>query len=97
MNSRRRYLYDVEEWPGFEDAAIRVLGSISRWEAVKDYIDQYIAKEPRIGQRISRTNLYALSLETNPPSTIFYSIENETLDAQGHETGTIMLRDIQEV
>ena len=97
MNSKRRYLYDVEEWPGFEDAAIQVVGSFGKWEAIKEYIDQNIAREPRIGQRIPGTILYALTLETNPPSTIFYSIENETLDAEGRETGTIMLRDIQEV
>ena len=97
MNSKRKYLYGVDESPGFEEAAILVLGSFGRWEQIKDYIDQYIAREPRVGERVPRTNLYALSLETNPPCTIFYSIDNETIDASGNQTGTIILQDIQEV
>ena len=96
MNSRRRYLYDVQEWPGFQEAAERVLGSFGRWEVVKEFIDYYIAREPKIGRPVPDTHLYALSLETNPPTTIFYTVE-ETIDEEGNPTGTITLRDIQEV
>ena len=97
MNSRRRFLYDVVEWPGFEEAAILALGSFGRWEAVKEYLDLFIARDPKVGHLIPGTNLYALSLETNPPCTIFYSIEDESIDEAGHQTGKIVLREIEEV
>ena len=96
MNSRRRPLYDVREWPGFEDKAIRAFGSFGRWELVKEFIESHIARDPRIGQNIPGTPLYAWSLETYPRCTIYYTIDDENIDSEGHQTGTITLRDVAE-
>jgi len=97
MNSRRRYYYDVQESEGFEEKAIQVFGSFGRWELVKEFIEVHIAREPTIGHLIPGTRLRALSLETNPPSTIYYSIDNQTLTESGEQSGTITLRDVEEV
>jgi hypothetical protein len=96
MNGRRRVLYDVQEWFGFEERAERVFGSFGRWEKVKEYIELYIAKDPHIGRPIPGTDLRALSI-TNPIATIYYTVDNEHIDDTGEITGTITLRDIEEV
>lgn len=95
-NGRRKIPYDVQEAPGFEQKAIQVFGSFGRWELVKEYIEYYIAREPRIGHAIPGTRLRALSI-TNPIATIYYSIDNEQIDQSGEITGTITLWDVEEV
>jgi hypothetical protein len=96
MNGRRRILYDVQEWPGFEEKAIEVIGSFGRWEMVKEYIEIYIAREPRIGWAIPGTNLRGLNI-SSPNVMIYYTIDNEHIDDAGEITGTITLRDLEEI
>ena len=59
MSSSPRAPYDVAEWPEFGDAAIRVLGSFELWEELKSYIEIYIARDPRIGERVPGTAVWA--------------------------------------
>ena len=96
MNGRRRVLYDVQEWFGFEEKAIQVFGSFGRWEMVKEYIEQQIAREPRIGRAIPGTDFRALSI-SSPIATIYYTVDNEHIDETGETTGTITLRDVEEI
>lgn len=97
MNSRHKYLYDVQEWPGFEEKAIVAFGSFGRWEAVKEFIEINISREPRIGHPVPGTRMYAWTVDTTPRCTIYYTVDNETLDAEGNQSGTITLRDVEEV
>lgn len=96
MSSSPRAPYDVAEWPEFGDAAIRVLGSFELWEELKSYIEIYIARDPRIGERVPGTAVWAWTIPINPYCTILYSIENETFAPDGTPEGKIMLIDIQE-
>lgn len=96
MNGPRNIPYDVQEWPGFEEKAIQVFGSFGRWELVKEFIELHVAREPRIGRLIPGTSWRALTI-TNPITTIYYTIDNEKIDEAGELTGTITLRDVEEV
>lgn len=97
MNSRHRVPYDLAEWPEFQDAAIRVFGSVELWDEIKEFIEIYIAREPRIGERVPGTSVYAWTIPINPYCTILYTIENESFAPDGTPEGIIMLIDIQEV
>ena len=96
MNSRRRPLPMCENGPDSKIKRIRAFGSFGRWELVKEFIELHIARDPRIGQNIPGTPLYAWSLATYPRCTIYYTIDDENIDSEGHQTGTITLRDVEE-
>ncbi len=66
----------VVESQAFTQQASRLLGSIGRWDEIKEFIDQHLARNPKVGHHIERTKLYGISLLTTPALTLFYEVDD---------------------
>ncbi len=78
-NSHPRIPYGVKEAEGFTEQAMALFGSVQKWDEVKEFIDHYIERDPKMGLQIPGTRLYALPIEYDPLLTIYYMID-EALD-----------------
>jgi hypothetical protein len=76
MTSWKNPWYEVIEIDDFTAQASKYLGSVRGWDEIKEFIDQYLARNPKVGRKIPNANLYGLSLLTNPPLTIYYSVDD---------------------
>lgn len=70
--------YVVVEGPTFLKRAGRLTGSVKAWDEIKEFFDLYVARNPDIGKLVPGTNVYAMPLETNPPLTIYYTVDNDS-------------------
>jgi len=67
MDSSSNRWYRVVESAEFTRQATGLVGSFARWENIKEFIDQHLARDPRRGKPIIGTELYGISLLTSPP------------------------------
>ncbi|MGH2586102.1 MAG: hypothetical protein ACRDJE_14410 [Dehalococcoidia bacterium] len=69
--------YTVTETAEFLERAAAFAGSSERWDKIKETIDQDLARDPYVGQPVPGTRLYAIQIDTWPPLTIYYTIDDE--------------------
>ncbi|MGB8262705.1 MAG: hypothetical protein WCF70_02270, partial [Dehalococcoidales bacterium] len=50
---------------------------IKQWDEIKEFIDGYLAREPHLGQNIPNTELYAVTILTNPQLTLYYTVKDD--------------------
>jgi hypothetical protein len=67
--------YKVKETKRFLSRARKLTGSFKRWDEVKETIDLDIARNPTIFEKIPGINLRAVGLLTNPPRTLYFSVD----------------------
>jgi hypothetical protein len=48
-----------------------------RWDEIKEQLDFYVATHPYEFEHVPGTELHAIPLATNPPLTVYYSIDEE--------------------
>jgi hypothetical protein len=66
----------IIEADGFTEKAITIFGPYSKWEEIKDFIDIYIARDPRgAGKLVPGTTVYRLKLNTTPSTLIYYHVD----------------------
>jgi hypothetical protein len=77
MASSNEPLYRIVETAEFQERAAAFTGSIERWDDIKATIDLDLARDPHIGKPIPGTRLYAQRIETYPPLTVYYTIDDD--------------------
>ncbi|HXN05590.1 MAG TPA: hypothetical protein VN944_00835 [Nitrospiria bacterium] len=70
-------LYTVIEGNNFSQQLPLFIESIKKWDEIKSSIDLDLARNPFLARKIPNTELYVLTLRTNPPLTIYFSIERD--------------------
>jgi hypothetical protein len=70
-------VFTIIENEGFAERAVAVLGAYWIWEDVKEFIDLYLARNPKTaGKLIPGTEVYLISLDITPETAIFYSVDS---------------------
>jgi hypothetical protein len=77
MASHNRPLFTIIETEEFLNTLRLYFPSAKRWDEIKETIDLDLAKNPTIAHKIHGTYLYAIPLSTNPPLTIYYSVDSK--------------------
>ncbi len=67
--------YGVEESEGFLASISNIIGSVRRWDEIKETIDLDLARDPYVGQEIPGTALRAVTILSQPPLTLYYSVD----------------------
>jgi hypothetical protein len=78
--------YKVKETKRFLSHVKELMGNFKRWDEIKETIDLDIARNPNIFEKIPGTNLRAVNLATDPPRTLYFTV-NEAQE-------TIVLEDL---
>jgi len=76
MASLRHPAYEIIEHPEFLVQASNLTGSIRNWDEIKNTIDNDLAREPHAGELLSGTRLYGVSIASNPPLTLYYTVDD---------------------
>ncbi len=70
--------YTVKETHYFIEQVEFLTETIEVWDEIKETIDLDLARKPRSGRRIPETQLYAVTVLSDPPLTVYYTIDDET-------------------
>ena len=70
--------YIVKETHYFIQQVGFLTETIEAWDEIKETIDLDLARNPRAGQRIPKTQLYAVTVLSDPPLTVYYAIDDES-------------------
>jgi hypothetical protein len=66
--------YRVVETPQFQEDVKRCMGNFQRWDEVKETIDLDLARDPHIFEQIPGTKYCAVTLQTKPLRTLYFSV-----------------------
>ena len=69
--------YTVKETHYFLEQMGLLVSRIERWDEIKETIDLDLARNPRAGMRIPDTQLYAVTVLSEPPLTVYYTIDDQ--------------------
>jgi hypothetical protein len=78
---RRSLLYEIAETDVFLKQVSILIGSIKRWDEIKETIDLELAsdplftRDPALLNRVPGTTLYGITIRCFPPLTLFYSVD----------------------
>jgi len=67
--------FKVKETRKFLSHVKALVGSFQRWDEIKETIDLDIARNPNIFEKVPGTELRAVNLATDPPRTLYFTIE----------------------
>ncbi len=67
--------FKVKEAERFLAHVKELIGSFQRWDEIKQTIDLDIARNPNVFEKIPGTNLRAVSLSTDPPRTLYFTVD----------------------
>lgn len=79
-------LYQIKETERFLSKVSKVIPSIKRWDEIRETIDCDIARNPHRFEDIPGTELKAVTLLSEPPLTLYFTIDDEA--------ETIILQDL---
>lgn len=69
--------YTVKETDYFVKQVVLLTGEIEAWDEIKETIDLDLARNPRAGQEIPETELYAVTILSEPSLTVYYTVDDE--------------------
>lgn len=69
--------YIVKETDYFVEQVELLTGEIEAWDEIKETIDLDLARNPRAGQEIPETELYAVTTLSKPSLTVYYTVDDE--------------------
>jgi len=75
MNSEDRP-YTVRETHYFIEQVELLTDTIEVWDEIKETIDLDLARNPRAGRQIPETQLYAVTVLSDPALTVYYTIDD---------------------
>lgn len=67
--------YSFIESPECLGQVSEILGSVQRWDEIKEGLDFALSRDPRVGIPISGSTLYAIALLTSPAMTVYYTVD----------------------
>lgn len=67
--------YIVKETRYFLEQVELLVSKIEKWDEIKASIDLDLARNPRAGMPIPETQLYAVTVLSEPPLTVYYTID----------------------
>lgn len=67
--------YIVKETRYFLEQVELLVSKIERWDEIKASIDLDLARNPRAGMPIPETQLYAVTILSEPPLIVYYTID----------------------
>lgn len=67
--------YIVKETRYFLEQVELLVSKIEKWDEIKASIDLDLARNPRAGMPIPETQLYAVTILSEPPLTVYYTID----------------------
>jgi hypothetical protein len=70
-------LYELRSAPGFDLLAQHWAGSLEDWDDLWFNFDLRLVNDPNLGQLVGGTSLWALPLNTEPPLTVYYHINED--------------------
>ena len=70
-------MYELRSTSGFDLLVKHWVGGIEDWDDLWFNFDLRLVNNPYLGQRVENTYLWALSLNTNPPITVYYHINED--------------------
>ncbi len=70
--------FQVIESADFTHQAEIVLGNFWAWEHIKETFDLDVARDPYAFEQIEGTSYRAVRLNTDPPRTVYFTIDNLT-------------------
>lgn len=81
MSEENHEPYRVVETPQFQEDVKRCMGNFQRWDEVKETMDLDLARKPQLFEPIPGTKYQAVTLQTKPLRTLYFSFddENETV------------------
>ena len=70
--------YTVKETDYFIEQVGFLVHEIRRWDEIKETIDLDLARNPHeAGHQIPETALYAITLLSEPPLTLYYAVDDD--------------------
>lgn len=72
-------MYELFSSDGFDLLIQHWMGRVQYWDEVWFNFDYRLALNPRLGFQVPDTDLWALPLNTRPPLTIFYEIDDDSM------------------
>ena len=69
--------YTVKETHYFIEQVEFLTNKIEVWDEIKETIDLDLARNPRAGRQIPETQLYAVTVLSDPALTVYYTIDDE--------------------
>lgn len=78
MSYQSRINYEFRETRDFLAHVQRILGSVQRWDEIKESIDLDLVRDPYIGHLVPGTYVHAVAIRSNPPLTLYYHINEQT-------------------
>lgn len=69
-------LYSIIEPLQFLNEVAEITGSIARWDEIREAILLDLPRNPRIGQSIPGTKLFAILILSTPFLTLYYQIDD---------------------
>jgi len=77
MGLPNRAWYGIKESLNFFNYCINHIGSTEEWLKVREVIDQYLAREPKVGRQIGSSKIYMIPLRIRRHECWFYySVED---------------------
>ena len=70
--------YELQTTPSFDKKAEEYAGSMERWDEIARSYDYLLRQNPRVGERIFDTPLWALTINRERQPTIYYHIDDES-------------------
>ena len=70
-------IYEIVEDDDFLAQVEALTGSVKRWDEIMGASHAELASNPHIGHIVPRTMIPAASLETDPPLTLYYYINED--------------------
>lgn len=67
--------YIVKETRYFLEQVELLVSKIEKWDEIKASIDLDLARNPRAGMPIPETQLYAVTILSEPPLIVYYTID----------------------
>lgn len=67
--------YIVKETRYFLEQVELLVSKIEKWDEIKASIDLDLARNPRAGMPISEPQLYAVTILSEPPLIVYYTID----------------------
>ena len=67
-------MYELRSTEPFDQQVAEWAGNIERWDEIWFNFDYHLVNHPYLGHPIPGTYLLALPLETNPPISVYYHV-----------------------
>ena len=69
--------WEVIESEQFQEDVKDILGDFERWDEIKELLDTLVARNPTAFPKVPRTDYYAVTVFTNPPRTMYFTVNEE--------------------